>query len=760
MDWAKKTRLTILLCALLSAVTLATFWPVVSHDFINYDDTAFVSQNPHVVTGLSWTNVRWALRTGLGGNWQPLTWLSHMLDAQFFGLKPGWHHLTSLVLHVASTVLLFLLLEGMTGAAWRSALVAALFALHPLHVESVAWLAERKDVLSAFFFMLTLWAYAGYVEGRRKNAECGIEESAPGAMVSGTRTTDHGPRTPHHVSRFTSHASSLYLLSLAFFALGLMSKPMLVTVPFVLLLLDYWPLRRMQNAECRMQNAETGTVRPSSGRRFQLSSPFILHPSFFIILEKLPFFALSAIACVVAFVTQRASGSVFPLAYLTLTERAANALVVCATYVQKAFWPAGLAVFYPMPDAWPVGMILLAGLVVLGITAWAIRFTQRSPHLIVGWLWFVGMLVPVIGLVQVGLQQMADRYTYLPLIGLFLMLVWEASEALNRWRIPRGIVGGVAGLVLLCCAVATRAQLRYWQNSEAVFRHAVTVTRNNWLAHYNLAETLGDLGRRDEAADEYRQALAIHPRFARAHNNLANLLLLRGQADEAISQWREALAIDPRLASAHDNLGNVLLGSGQVDEAIAHLEKAVALEPGLANAHNSLGNALLRKGRLTEAVAQFQEALRLRPNFPRAHCNLGAALLRQGYFAQGIAQYEAAVATQSPNPAVLNSVAWVLATCPEPSVRNGPRAVELAEQARHLTSGENPAVLGTLAAAYAEAGRFPEAVATVQRALELTAPQGSTPQAQVMRAQLRLYQAGTPFRDPGLVRTAGSSPRR
>jgi protein O-mannosyl-transferase len=752
MDWAKKTRLTILLCALLSAVTLGTFWPVVSHDFINYDDTAFVSQNPHVVSGLSWANVRWAFRAGLGGNWQPLTWLSHMLDAQFFGLKPGWHHLTSLLFHVGSTVLLFRLLEGMTGDAWRSAAVAALFALHPLHVESVAWLAERKDVLSAFFFMLTLWAYAGYVEGGRKNAECGNQQSPESA-------TDHASRFTSHASRFTSHASSFYLLSLCFFALGLMSKAMLVTVPFVLLLLDYWPLRRMQNADCRMKNAEAGIVRPSSGRRFQLSSPFIIHRSSFFVLEKLPFFVLSAISCVVAFLTQRASGSVFPLAYLTLTERAANALVACATYLQRTFWPGGLAVFYPMRNAFPAGIMVLAGLVVLGVSAWAIVFARRKAHLIVGWLWFLGMLAPVIGLVQVGLQQMADRYTYLPLIGLFLMLVWEASDALGRWRLPRGIVGGVASLVLLGCAMETRAQLRHWQNGETVFRHAIAVTKDNWLAHYNLAEALGDQGRRDEAAKEYRQALAIHPNFARAHNNLANLFLLRGQVDDAIAQWRAALEIEPRLASAHYNLGNGLLGKERVEDAMMHLEKALALEPGMANAHNSLGNALLFKGRLAEAVAQFQEALRLRPNFPRAHCNLGAALLRQGRFAEAITQYQAAVATPPANAAVLNSAAWVLATCPEPSVRNGPRAVELAEQARRLQPGENPMVLGTLAAAYAEAGRFPEAVANAQRALELIAAQGSTPQVQVLRAQLRLYEAGTPFRDAGLVGTANSSPR-
>ena len=723
MNLAKKTRRTILLCALLGAATLATFYPVIGHDFVNYDDSPFITQNPHVFSGLSWNNIGWAFRTSFGGNWQPLTWLSHMLDAQLFGLKPSGHHLTSLLFHLVSTLLLFLLLQRMTGAAWRSASVAALFALHPLHVESVAWVAERKDMLSAFFFMATLLTYSRYVEARRQNAECRMPDAAAGNAHPASRFT-------FPVSRFTPHPSIFYLLSLSCFALGLMSKAMLVTVPFVLLLLDYWPLRRFQ---LKTQDSRLKTLVP-------------------LLLEKLPFLALSAISCVVTFVTQRTSDSVFPLAYLSLTERATNALVACAMYLRQTFWPAGLAVFYPLPNTLSVGTVVLAGAVVVGMTAWAIGFARRSPHRMVGWFWFLGMLVPVIGLVQVGLQQRAERYTYLPLIGLFILLVWEVSDALSRWQLPRLACGAIMGLALVCCAAWTRVQLRYWQNGETVFRHAIAVTKGNWLAHYNLAEALSDLGRRDEAVAEYERALAIHPRFARARNNLGNLLLLRGQVDEAIAQLQQALEIEPRLAGGHLNLGIVLLGKGQVDEAIAHLEKALTIDPGLANAHNSLGNALLRKGRPADAIAHFREAVKLRPDFARAHCNLAAALLRQGQFAEALTHYQAAVAAQPANPSVLSSVAWALATCPEPSVRNGPRAVELAERARRLPSGENPSVLGTLAAAYAEAGRFPEAVAAAQRALDSIAPHGNTPQAEALRAQLQSYQAGTAFRDPGLAR--------
>jgi tetratricopeptide (TPR) repeat protein len=743
MNLAKKTRRTVLIGLLLSAVTLLTFWPQTGHDFINYDDGPFVTQNPNVASGLSWANTGWAFRTGFGGNWQPLTWLSHMLDAQLFGLKPAWHHLTSLLFHLANTVLLFLLLQSLTGAPWRSALVAALFALHPLHVESVAWVAERKDVLSAFFFMATLLTYSRYAEAR--SLESKVQSLESEVQGQEPEVSTHPPaleitppisRFTFHVPRFDVPSSIFYLLALAFFALGLMSKAMLVTVPFVLLLLDYWPLSRLQ---LKTQDSKLKTF------------PALL-------LEKLPFLALSATSCVVTFATQRTSDSVFPLAYLSLTERATNALVACATYLRQMFWPAGLAVFYPLPNTLPVGTVVLAGAVLLGITVWAIGFARRRPHRVVGWFWFLGMLAPVIGLVQVGLQQRADRYTYLPLIGLFILLVWEVSDALSRWRLPRIVCGAVTGLALLCCAAWTRAQLRYWQNSETVFRHAIAVTKDNWLAHYNLAEALSDPGRRKEAVAEYDRALAIHPRFARAHNNLGNLLLLRGQVDEAIAHWQQALEIEPGLAGGHLNLGIVLLGKGQVDEAIAHLERALAIDPGLANAHNSLGHAMLRKGRPADALAHFREAVRLRPDFARAHCNLAAALLRQGQFAEALTHYQAAVAAQPANPAVLSSVAWVLATCPEPSVRNGPRAVELAEQARRLPSGENPAVLGTLAAAYAEAGRFPEAVATAQHARELIAAQGNAPQAEALRAQLQSYQAGSPFRDPSFVGQTKTTP--
>jgi protein O-mannosyl-transferase len=437
---------------------------------------------------------------------------------------------------------------------------------------------------------------------------------------------------------------------------------------------------------------------------------------------------------------------VFPLDYLPVTERAGNALIACATYLSKTVWPTGLAVFYPLPTTLPIVGVFAAGAVLLGLTAWAGWSARSRPHVAVGWFWFLGMLVPVIGLVQVGVQQRADRYTYLPLIGVFLVLVWEATKLCRR----SVFCGVAAGVALLGCVVGTRLQLRHWQNSERLFRRAIAVTRDNWLAHYNLAEALSQPGHADEARAEYERALAIHPGFARAHNNLGNLLLLRGQADEAIAHWRKALELNPTLAGAHYNLGNVLLGKGQVDEAIAHLQKALELDPSLAGAHNGLGNALLRKGELGDAIAQFEDALRLRPDFARAHCNLAAALLRVGRTMEAAAHIQAALAVQPANPSVLNSVAWMLATCPEASVRNGPRAVELALQATRLPGGENPAVLGTLAAAYAEAGQFPEAVATARRAVTLAGPGANPAQTEALQAQLALYQAGSCYHDPTL----------
>jgi protein O-mannosyl-transferase len=398
----------------------------------------------------------------------------------------------------------------------------------------------------------------------------------------------------------------------------------------------------------------------------------------------------------------------------------------------------------------------------------------RRPYVVVGWFWYLGMLVPVIGLVQVGLQARADRYTYLPLIGVFMVLVWggagllqlvvaRASAALGAphpqkdwgthphvgWYRAAGALAAI--LVLLALGLRTHDQLRHWQTSETLFRRAAAVTKDNWLAHYNLAETLSALGRSDEAVAEYERALAIHPAFARAQSNLGSLLLLQGQTDEAISHLQKAVEINPRLVGAHNNLGSALLRRGKVDEALGHLRLAVELDPGLASAHNSLGNILVAKGQDDEAMTHFQQAVKLRPDFARAHCSLAAALLRKGQVSEARAHYDAALAAQPANPLVLTAIAWALATCPQADVRNGPRAVELAQQAERSAGAPSPSVLGVLAAAYAEAGRFPEAASAGQRALELATGQRSRGQAEALRSQLAAYQSGSPFRDPNLA---------
>lgn len=412
------------LCGLLCAVTLAAFWPVLSNEFIIYDDGQYVTENPHVLSGLNWANVCWALQSGHASNWHPLTWVSHMLDVQLFGLKPGWHHLTNLLLHTANTVLLFLLLVRLTGGLGRSAFVAALFALHPLHVESVAWVAERKDLLSGFFFMLTLWAYVRYVDSlksRVQSLKSEIREQEPGVQRSNPEPT-HGIRNMEHASR------SSYVLSLLFFSLGLMSKPMLVTLPFVLLLLDYWPLGRFRPNKLG-DSAQPIATGPGFRDRLE-ACPTLLR-------EKLPFFLLSAASCVAAFVAQESGGAMDSLDHVPVAARVSNALMAYLSYLEKMLWPSKLAILYLRPNHWPAWHVGLAAFVLLVITLLVLGPGRRLACLTVGWLWFLGMLVPVIGVVQVGNQFMADRYTYLPLIGLFVIVAWGGwALASGRETLP------------------------------------------------------------------------------------------------------------------------------------------------------------------------------------------------------------------------------------------------------------------------------------------------------------------------------------
>ena len=720
MDFAKKTRRTILICLLLGAVRLITFWPQTGHDFISYDDSFYLTANTHVQQGLTWASVEWAFRTGDAGNWHPLTWLSHLLDVQLFGLKPGWHHLTSLLFHAANGVLLFLLLQRMTGAAWRSAFVAALFALHPLHVQSVAWAAERKDVLSAFFFMLTLLAYARYAEAQSPKSK--VQGREP--EVQGSRFEVQGSKLP---------ASFFYVLSLFLFPLGLMSKPMLVTLPFVLLLLDYWPLQRWQSAPCNLK---------PSARKFHPSS-LILYP---LLLEKLPFFALSAASCVVTFVAQKGGGAVVPVAVLAFPQRLANAIVAYAAYLEKTLWPEHLAVLYPFGGEVPIGVLIVSGAMLVAVTAWVAWCAQSRPHLAVGWLWFLGMLVPVIGLVQVGMQRMADRYTYLPLIGVFVMVAWEMPERTARWLSPK-VLAAVASLVLVTCIAASSRETSYWKDDEHLFGRALEVTPDNYVALVNYGGALQKRGELAEAIRKFTAAVALAPELDPARCGLGTALVAQGRYDEAANQFARVLQLQPDQVVALMQLGMVRSRQGRLAEAAELFSRVLRLHPEDAGAHNNLGNVLARQGKDEEAVRQFEETVRLKPDHAGALNNLAISYKKLGRIAEAIAHYREAIRLQPESVEAINNLAWLLAAHPDAQFRNGAEAVQLATRACELTKYQNPVTLTTLAAACAETGQFQTAVSFAEQAQEL-AKGGQGALAGRLSAMLEAFRAGRPCYQP------------
>jgi protein O-mannosyl-transferase len=602
----------VVIALMLAGVTLALYWPVLSHEFINYDDPDYVTENPRVRVGLTRAGLVWAF-TQLHGEytyWHPLTWLSHMLDCELFGLNAGAHHLENVVFHAANVVLLFVVLRQLTRATGRSAIVAALFALHPLQVDTVAWVTERKNVLSTLFFLLTVWAYARYAQVRSLKSKVQCPASA-------AANPEHATRNTQHASPFVLRPPIFYLLSLYFFALALMSKPVVVTLPCVLLLLDFWPLGRFQ---------------PSTLRR--------------LLLEKVPFFVLAAAVSAVTIVAHQRLGSVASLTQMPLTVRLANALVSYARYLKKVCWPNDLAVFYPYPAAWPMEVLVLAVVVLLGISAVVVWRWRVQPYLVVGWCWFVGTLVPTIGLIQAGAQSMADRFAYVPLIGVGLMLVWGGASLLAEAAYRRVTLGVLSIAMLGACLVATRQQLRYWHNSATLFRHEVDVTEGNYIARDCLGDLLYHQGRVEEAIAHFQKALEIQPKYAQAHHHLGCALLAHGRVDEALAHFRKALELRPNHAETHNNLGVVLRQQGQLENATAHFQKALELRPDYAEAHNNFGLALRRQGQPENAIAHFQKALELRPNNAEAHNNLGVALRQQGQLADAMAHFQKAIAIQ------------------------------------------------------------------------------------------------------------------
>ena len=605
------------ICLLLLGITLAAFAGVLHNGFVNYDDTRYVSSNRNVKAGLSARSLVWAFASTTT-NWFPVTWLSHLLDGQLFGLAPAGHHATSLLFHAANVVLLFFLLQTMTGVRWRSAMVAALFAVHPLHVESVAWVSERKDVLSMFFGLLTIGAYVRYAR--------------------------------------ESHAGKHFALAMVFFALGLMSKPMLVTLPILLLLLDYWPLCRLSRSNALARIA-----------------------------EKIPLFVLSAVSCLVTMMVQTKGGAIRSLQQFSFSTRCANALTSAVGYLEKMAWPEKLSVFYPHPQqtllSWPVAG---CAFLLLCISALAVSELKKKPYLAVGWLWYLISLLPVIGLVQVGWQAMADRYTYIPLLGIYIMLSWGAEELAVRWRFSWRMQFVLAGLVVTALVARTVIQVQYWKDSISLFSRALAITSNNWLAHHCMADALAGEGKIPEALYHYGQALRIRPDYERAHNNLGvlaagkgnfakavqhysdglrckpndpdiqnncgNALEKLGRIDEAMAHYKEALRLDPDHIGAHNNMGIALAARGDLAAAVEHYRRVLELEPDYASAHNNLGLALCACGKLDEAFAQYAMALRIDPRFANAHYNLGILLAGQGREPEAIAEYSEALKITPDDP--------------------------------------------------------------------------------------------------------------
>jgi tetratricopeptide (TPR) repeat protein len=664
----------------LIAITWLVFGKTLGHDFVNFDDHVYVYDNPAIARGLTADGLISAVTQFHARNWHPLTTISHMLDCQLFGLKAGGHHFTNALLHSIAVMLLFLVLNQMTGALWQSAFVASLFAIHPLHVESVAWVSERKDVLSAVFFMLTLWAYARYVRKR---------------------------------------SFGRYLSVALFFALGLMSKPMLVTLPFVLLLLDYWPLSRIgrlrsATAHQGSQKLEVRGPLAAVSRRWSVVSGLLR--------EKIPLFALSAFSCAVTLMAQSRGGGTDGIDQLPVAWRLNNAVLSYTIYIGQMFWPVRLAVFYPHPNnQLPLWQVTLALLFLVAVSLCAIFLGKQRPYVLTGWFWYVGMLVPVIGFVQVGEQARADRYTYLPQIGLYVLIVWAIADLLGSHRARRMFVAIAAPIAIAALSLCAFVQTSYWKNSETLWKHTLAVTSHNDVAHNNLGYLSLRRGQLDEAIFHFNAALNIRSGTAASHynlgralieNNLANGLARKGLRNEAIAHYEEAVKLRPDYADAYYNFGSVLFQEGRIDDAITHWQKAAAIQPRDAEIHTSLGNAFGKKRMLKEAIVEYEEALKIEPQHQLA----------------------------------MNNLAWILATSSDASIRDGARALQIAQQASYLSGDGDPNLLRTLAAAYAETGRFSEALLAAEQAMRVAAIQGKAALADVLEKEITLYRSGIPLR--------------
>lgn len=648
-------REILVICALLAGLTFFVFLRVTGFEFISFDDPDFVTSNPHVQNGFSGEELKWAF-TSMFNYWQPLVWLSYMLDFRLFGLSVAAFHFSNLLLHVINTVLVFLVFRRMTKNHWASALVAGLFAFHPLHVEAVAWISERKGLLSMTFWLLTMLCYARYTERRSLLA---------------------------------------YGLALLAFVGGLMSKSMIVTLPCVLLLMDFWPLQRWQPWK-------TGLVAPAS-----------IVPWWKIVLEKVPFFVLAGLSSLLTMQAQRVTGTVWSYEQLPMSQRIGHMLVEYVVYLRKIFWPNDLAVFYPYPAPWPAWRIGGAVFILAGITIGTLLWMRKRPYLVVGWLWFLGTLFPVMGLFQVGEAAMADRYTYVALSGIAIMVIWGGAEAAQRLRLPSWGQKAAALGMGLACIVTASAQLRYWQNSRTLFEHTAEVTGPNYLAYAVLGNAMAQEGRYQEAMEYFRSSLALQPRHPDTLFAAGNACFQARNFKEAAEYFQRVVDGRPNFMEGHFHLALALQAQGLAEGAIVQYKKALELQPGVARGYVLLGGLLEGQGKLDEALAQYKEAVRWKPDYPEA----------------------------------LNRLAWVLVTHPEPAKRNGQEALRLASQACQLTQNQDLASLNALAGAYSELGDFAQALQITGKAMELAQGSGKAQLIEATQKLQKLYQEKRPCRE-------------
>jgi Flp pilus assembly protein TadD len=723
----KLTREDGVVCLVLLFITLAIYSQLGHAAFLNFDDNRYVSDNRNVQGGVTFSSVKWALTTGYADNWHPMTWISHMLDCQLFGPDPGKQHLVNVAFHAANSILLFFVLRLMTGAMWRPAFVAAMFAWHPLHVESVAWIAERKDVLSGFFMMLTLLVYALYAK-------------------------------KPNVAR--------YILLLAFFVLGLMSKPMLVTLPFVLLLLDIWPLRRLNRAQLdtakfgsdlrspRPATQEWGeggkapTVAVSSSAQVNLAAPEATAGKTFrdLVMEKIPFIFLSLLCSVITYHVQSAGGTTRALD-APLGTRLIHAFISYASYTGKLLWPSNLAVFYPY-DKHPAAWEILGGIVfVAGVSLLALAWLKEKPWLFTGWCWFLGTLVPVIGIVQVGDQDIADRYTYIPSVGLFILVAWGMADFAASRPILKSLLPYIAIAYSVGCVYGSWLQARWWQNSELLFRHALAVAKDNPTAEYNLGQSLQAQNKFDDAMPFYSNAIKLDPRQYLAYNNLGFCQTVRGDFASATNNYLACIGLKPDYWPPRLNLAFALQKLGDVDGAISSCAEAARLAPDQGKPHFILGTLEMAKGLYGDARQELEKAAALMPADPNAHLQLAITLGTLGETQNAVAEYQAVLRLKPDDITALNNLAWIRAANWNAEFRNGSEAVELAQKACQISGNSKAFLLGTLAAAYAEAGRFPEAVETAKLARETAHAAGQNQIADANERLIKTYQSGSAYHE-------------